>query len=150
VGLMSRAKGKVGEREIAAILRELTGWDVQRLVRQHDRDCDLDVPGWAAEVKRHATANRGDIAQWWAQAVAQAQETDWLPVLFYRANRHPWRAVWPLAAHLALQSAPMWLSYGWTVKGSVEAWVAAARELVQARVVMPASLNRCSRPREAE
>jgi hypothetical protein len=95
---MSRAKGKVGEREIAAILRELTGWNVQRLVRQHDRDCDLDVPGWAAVVKRHATAIRSDIAQRWAQAVGQAHETDRLPVLFYRANRHPWRAVWPLAA----------------------------------------------------
>jgi hypothetical protein len=131
VALMSRTKGKVGEREIAAILRDLTGWDVQRLVRQHDRDCDLDVPGWAAEVKRHATANRGDIALWWAQAVAQAQETDQLPVLFYRANRPRgarsgrWLRTWRYSRHRCGRAT----TGPW--RAASKPWGAAARELAK-------------------
>ena len=35
---MQRNKGKTGEREVAALIRELTVWDVQRRVRQHDGD----------------------------------------------------------------------------------------------------------------
>lgn len=51
---LSRTKGKAGEREIAAIVRDITGWDVRRRVRQHDSDDDLvGIPGWAPEVKRH-------------------------------------------------------------------------------------------------
>ncbi|NZA00578.1 hypothetical protein H0I39_00080 [Ottowia beijingensis] len=57
MGAMSRTKGKVGEREIAALLAELTGCDVRRRVRQHDGDSDLEgLPGWCVEVKRHARA----------------------------------------------------------------------------------------------
>lgn len=45
---MQRNKGKAGERELTGLLRDLTGWDVQRRVRQHDGDSDLvGVPGWA-------------------------------------------------------------------------------------------------------
>ena len=63
---MQRNKGAGGEREIAGIMRDLTGWDVRRRVRQHDGDSDLEgVPGWSVEVKRHRTASRGDIAGWW-------------------------------------------------------------------------------------
>lgn len=70
---MQRDKGKAGEREVAELVRELTGWDVWRRVRQHGGDSDLEgVPGWSVEIKRHRTATRGDLAQWWAQTVAQA------------------------------------------------------------------------------
>jgi hypothetical protein len=42
-----RNKGKAGERGAAALVCDLTGWDVQRRVRQHDGDSDLaGVPGW--------------------------------------------------------------------------------------------------------
>jgi Holliday junction resolvase len=99
MGQMSRAKGKSGEREIAALLRDLTGWNMRRRVRQYDGDSDLvGVPGWSIEVKRYGTASRADIARWWAQTVAQAA-TD-RPVLFYRQNRDDWRAVWPLSLEL--------------------------------------------------
>lgn len=85
MSLMQRSKGKAGEREAAALVRELTGWDVQRRVRQHDGDSDLQgVPGWSVEVKRHRTATRGDLTRWWAQTVAQAG--DLLPVLLYRVD----------------------------------------------------------------
>lgn len=125
-----RSKGAGGEREIAAVVRDLTGWDVRRRVRQHDGDTDLvGVPGWACEVKRHATAQRGDIRAWWNQAVDQAGRVSGaVPVLFFRRDRDEWRAVWPIAATLAIQHADMWTQYEYATEGSVQAWAAVARE----------------------
>lgn len=131
---MSRAKGAGGEREIAGIVRDLTGWDVRRRVRQHDGDSDLEgVPGWSVEVKRHRAATRGDIARWWAQTVAQAG--DLLPVLFYRLDRDAWRAVWPVAAAFDPKTE-IWRSYAWTADTTIEAWAAAAREHGAAAVLL--------------
>ena len=91
---MQRNKGKAGEREAAELVRELTGWDVRRRVRQHGGDSDLEgVPGWSVEVKRHRTATRAELAQWWRQAVSQSGDAR--PLLLYRADRAEWRAVWP-------------------------------------------------------
>ena len=126
----SRNKGAGGERELANLLAGLTGWDVRRRVRQHDGDSDLEgVPGWSVEVKRHARAPRASIAAWYAQSVSQAQVGGLLPVLFYRENRQPWRAVWPLSALLTQQHTGMWTDYLWTADSSVEAWASAAVEL---------------------
>lgn len=125
---MQRTKGQTGEREIAGIVRDLTGWDVRRRVRQHGGDSDLEgVPGWSVEVKRHRTATRGDIARWWQQTVAQAG--DFLPVLFYRLDRDTWRAVWPPAVTLTQQRAAHWRDYEWTADTGVAAWAAAARNV---------------------
>ncbi len=130
MGAMSRTKGQTGEREAAALIRDLTGWDVRRRVRQHDGDSDLEgVPGWSVEIKRHASASRGDIAAWWAQAVAQARPAGLLPVLLYRRDRDQWRAVWPVGVHLALQERDYWTGYEWTVEGTPDAWAAVAREI---------------------
>lgn len=130
MGAMQRTKGQTGEREAAALIRDLTGWDVRRRVRQHDGDSDLEgVPGWSVEIKRHASASRGDIRAWWAQAVAQAQRTGALPVLLYRRDRDQWRAVWPVGVHLALQECDYWTGYEWTVEGAPDAWAAVAREI---------------------
>ena len=46
----------------------------------------------------------------------------------FRVDRDEWRAVWPLAIHLGVQSAEMWDGYAWTAEGTLEAWAAAARE----------------------
>lgn len=128
MGAMQRTKGKVGEREVAALIAEHTGWEVKRRVRQHDGDSDLEgIPGWSCEVKRHASATRSEIAGWWRQAVAQAKGA-LLPVLFYRLDRDSWRAVWPAAVGLSVQCAEMWRGYEWTAEGTVEAWAAVARE----------------------
>ena len=130
MGAMSRTKGQTGEREAAALIRDLTGWDVRRRVRQHDGDSDLEgVPGWSVEIKRHASASRGDIRAWWAHSIAQARPAGLLPVLLYRRDRDQWRAVWPVAVHLGLQTAEMWTGYEWAVEGSPEAWAAVAREI---------------------
>lgn len=133
MSMMQRNKGKAGEREAAELVRELTGWDVRRRVRQHDGDSDLEgVPGWSVEVKRHRTATRGDLARWWAQAVAQAG--DLLPVLLYRVDRAQWRAVWPLAVALIHHRADCWTGFDWTADTSVQAWAAAAREALAGNV----------------
>lgn len=143
MGRAQRQKGKAGEREVAELVRDLTGWDVRRRVRQHDGDSDLTgIPGWSAEVKRHATAGRAEIAAWWRQTVAQATQvaTSYenasgsrfgalLPVLMYRKDRDEWRAVWPASVFLTGQRAEMWTEYGWTCEGTVECWAAVAREL---------------------
>ena len=130
MGAMSRTKGQTGEREAAALIRDLTGWDVRRRVRQHDGDSDLEgVPGWSVEIKRHASASRGEIRAWWAQAVAQARPAGLLPVLLYRRDRDQWRAVWPVGVHLALQERDYWTGYEWTVEGTPDAWAAVAREI---------------------
>ncbi|PQA83207.1 hypothetical protein C5F52_10925 [Limnohabitans sp. TS-CS-82] len=100
----SRNKGKCGEREAAALLSLVTGFDVRRRVRQHDGDSDLEgVPNWSIEVKRHATATAGKLSDWWAQAQEQARRTNCLPVLLYRPDRGGWRCVWPSALHLGEQ-----------------------------------------------
>lgn len=95
-----RSQSKIGESEATPLVRELTGWDARRRVRQHDGDSDLmGVPGWSIEVKRHRSASRTDIARWWAQAVTQAGEL--LPMLLCRVDRGDWRAVGPLAVGAA-------------------------------------------------
>jgi hypothetical protein len=125
---LSRNKGKAGEREAAALVRDLTGWDVRRRVRQHGGDSDLEgVPGWSVEVKRHRSATRGDLAGWWRQAATQAGVHN-VPVLLYRPDRADWRAVWPLAVLLIDQRADYWQGYEWTADTTVEAWAAAARQ----------------------
>ena len=97
---MSREKGKRGERDAAALLRELTGQDVQRRVRQHEGDADLaGLIGWSVEVKHYALATPALVAGWWRQCVEQARREGTAPLLLYRLNRQPWRAVWPAAVH---------------------------------------------------
>ncbi len=101
-GRGSRCKGQSGEREVAAIIRELTGHDVRRRVRQHAGDSDLEgLPGWSVEIKRHASTPPGKLAEWWVQCVAQAQAAQAVPVLFWRSDRAGWRCAWPAALHLA-------------------------------------------------
>lgn len=127
---MQRNKGKTGEREAADLVRQFTGWDVRRRVRQHDGDSDLEgVPGWTVEVKRHRTALAGEVAQWWSQAVAQAARAgpQHMPVLLYRADRADWRAVWPLWVVLALQELDQWAGIEWTANTTVQAWAAVVK-----------------------
>lgn len=124
----SRDKGKAGEREAAAILRDITGLDLRRRVRQDDGDSDLvGIPGWSVEVKRHATASTADVDRWWSQAVAQARWGQTLPLLIYRADRQDWRCRWPLSALLAPDA--LWDGAEWSVDTTPQAWGAVWREV---------------------
>jgi hypothetical protein len=89
-GRASRLKGQVYERELFALLSKELGSCVRRNVdqaRNGGADC-IEVPGWAIEVKRHESGFR---AEWWEQALAQAEAADCSPALAYRASRQPWR-----------------------------------------------------------
>ncbi len=102
MGSLSRTKGAAGERELAALLSELSGRDVRRRVRQHAGDSDLlGLDQWVIECKRARTAPLSLVArEWWPQAVAQARAQGAVPLLCFRADRQPWRAVWPAWVHL--------------------------------------------------
>lgn len=137
---MSRTKGQTGEREIAASIRDLTGWDVRRRVRQHDGDSDLEgVPGWSVEVTSATHARRVARSPAGGQTVAQAERAGAMPVLFFRLDRNAWRAVWPIPVNLTEQRPPMWTAYAWTAEGSVEAWAAVALELASDQPELGAS-----------
>ncbi|WP_338416377.1 hypothetical protein [uncultured Sphaerotilus sp.] len=141
MGASGNVKGKSGEREVAALLRELIGLDVRRRVSQYSQDSDLvGVPGWSVEVKRHAQVDRADLRNFWAQAVRQARGAE-LPVLFVRRDRDSWRAVWPLAAVLGVPVGD-WLDYSLTCESTPEAWAAVFREVDAARVLTPAGESR--------
>lgn len=88
----SRTKGANGEREVAKILREELGIDVQRnWAEQAARGgADILIPGWAIEVKR---CKKAMISNWWTQAAIQADYASRHPLLVYRLDRGKWRAV---------------------------------------------------------
>ena len=139
MGRMSREKGKLGERDAAALIADHLGVLVRRRVRQDGGDSDLlGVPGWTIEVKRHASVTPGDVAVWWRQAVLQAAKEGSVPVLLYRANRGAWRAVWPLSCVLVVQSKDMWEGVEWTATTSIEAWCAVVRESAMASTMCEA------------
>lgn len=125
MGAFSRSKGKRAERSVAVILRELTGWDVKRRVRNLAGESDLEgVPGWSIEVKDCTILA---IPQWWRQAVGQAHGE--YPVLFYKIPRKGWRAMWPLAAVLGVDAADEWLGEEFACTSTIEAWACVAREV---------------------
>ena len=87
-GKTSREKGKRGEREIAAILRE-NGFDGKRGVQYHGGADSPDVVGLAGihiEVKR---VERLDLTKAMAQSIKDMGDNE-IPVVFHRKSREPW------------------------------------------------------------
>jgi len=91
----SRTKGAAGEREFAKMIHDHLGLEVTRNLDQtRDGGYDLlGIPGWAVEVKRYKTAGRSERREWWQQSLAQARDAGLLPVVIYRLDRQPWRAM---------------------------------------------------------
>ncbi len=92
MGKMSKNKGKVGEREVAALLRKF-GFEARRGVQYQGGegapDVKHNIPGVHIEVKRT------EQFPLWA-AMDQAKEDGFLqdaPVVFHRKNGKPWVAV---------------------------------------------------------
>lgn len=90
----SRRKGVAGERELVGRLREWLGPLVRRCwERAQAGGHDLDVPGWAGEVKRYKAIA---LHRWFDQAVEQAVRHHagtgevLKPVLFHREDRGEW------------------------------------------------------------
>jgi Holliday junction resolvase len=94
MGKMSREKGKVGEREVAGILRDY-GYDCRRGQQFCGANGDADVvglPGIHIEVKRVEKLNLYDAVD---QAKRDAKEEE-LPAVFHRKNRCDWLVTMPL------------------------------------------------------
>jgi len=87
----SREKGKTGEREAARILSELFDVPVRRSQQFSGENGDADLvglPGVHVEVKRR---ERGNVANWMDQAIADAVVED-VPLVVHRANGREWLA----------------------------------------------------------
>lgn len=92
-GRMSRNKGAAGERELAKILADELGVDVKRKLGQaRDGGDDIQVGKYRLEVKRREALRLDD---WCQQIEVAARPGEW-PVVVYRRNGQPWRAVVPL------------------------------------------------------
>ena len=101
----SRTKGKVGELELANILKDELRLEVRRNLEQTAvGGYDLNVlwppgyAGWAVECKRARTAR---VKDWWQQTALQASRAvehgvPPKPVLIYRLDRQPWFAMMSL------------------------------------------------------
>jgi Holliday junction resolvase len=89
MGAMQRRKGMRGENDLATMLTERLGATVKRRLSQsRDGGHDLEMDGWALEVKR---ASDPQIKKWWLQTLDQS--SDLKPALAYRLDRHDWRFI---------------------------------------------------------
>jgi hypothetical protein len=83
MGAMQRRKGRAGEQEVAALIRDWTGLDIRRNWQAQSAEGGADltgIDGWAVEVK-FADLFR---AAWWTQTCEQAERAGAAPVLIYR------------------------------------------------------------------
>lgn len=87
-GRMGRRKGKVAEREVAAILTAY-GFEARRDGRLAD-DLQHNIAGVHLEVKRREQLA---LPAWWRQT--QRDAGDRIPVLLYRRSGEPWHAMMP-------------------------------------------------------
>lgn len=100
MGKMSKTKGKVGEREVAALLREY-GFVGQRGVQYQGGKDSADVlglPGYHIEVKR---VERFDLEAAMDQARTDAAGAA-VPVVFHRKSKRDWVVVLDARAFLQL------------------------------------------------
>lgn len=89
------AKDERGAQQAAALLRDLTGHQVER-----GAGADLvGLPCWCIKVARVKTCRPAMLARWWVDAVQQAQLAGRVPLLLVRADRGEWSARWPAAVH---------------------------------------------------
>jgi hypothetical protein len=97
VGASERRKGAEGEREVAAIFRDvMPDKAVQRAAggaRQESGDL-IRVPGALVSVKRHETLR---LPLWTREAAELADPLGLVPIIAYRRSREAWRADLPLA-----------------------------------------------------
>ncbi len=130
----SRRKGEAGEREAALLLQDLLGTAVVRnLTQTRDGGHDLiGIAGWSVEVKRAAKPR---IAEWWAQAARQANGAR--PVLIYRIDRRPWRAVIALRDVVPGFEGQPRDDLTWTLEASLEVFAALVREALPTATVEP-------------
>lgn len=124
----SRAKGAAGEREFIKELGLYLGDQMMKRNLEQTRVGGHDIvglDGWAIEVKRYKAIKEGDIANFWEQAVEQAQRVGAKPVLAYREDFRSWRVRVPLSL---LQPEACWTGVEWTAEINIEAFAWLVRE----------------------
>lgn len=102
MGASSRNKGAAGERELIRAIEEWTGIRLERNLSQafgggHDL---IGLDHWAIECKRYREITYGDKAEFWRQAVEQANKVRKVPAVCFRADRQPWRVLVPYPTDL--------------------------------------------------
>ena len=102
-GRSARAKGAVGERELANLLRDTYGYDVHRgMVFCGESDL-VGLKGIHPEVKR---VERLNIHEAMAQAIREAEKRqDGLPTVFFRRSRGEWLVCQQLTSWIDLYGA---------------------------------------------
>lgn len=99
--LNSREKGKRGEREAAAFIRE-HGFEARRGCQfkggEDSEDVTHSIPGVHLEVKRQ---EKLQLWAWIAQAQAEAKEGN-VPVVMFKRNRGEWQVCLPAEDFLRL------------------------------------------------
>lgn len=101
MGSKSQRKGRAGEIELAAILRE-HGYDVQPgAALNYGTEPDLrGLPGIHIECKRCEAIR---LNEWLQQAIRDSEKfRDGLPAVFHRRNRQPWLVTMRLSDWLKL------------------------------------------------
>lgn len=102
---MSRTKGKVGEREVAQLLRD-HGFPARRGVQYHGGPDSPDViglPGFHVEVKRVEAFRLYEALE---QAKGERRPGD-IPAVFHRPNMRPWVVVLEASDFLSLVRAAL-------------------------------------------
>lgn len=92
VAASQRRKGAAGERELAKLFADELGVQTCRNLEQsRDGGCDLDMPGFAIECKRHKSIS---VAKWLRQAQKGAKVGDFVMV-WMREDGGKWFAAIP-------------------------------------------------------
>jgi Holliday junction resolvase len=93
-GRMARNKGARGENELASILTDELGFEVKRKLGQaRDGGDDIQLGKYRIEVKRREALRLDD----WCQQIEKVCDVQEVPIVAYRRNGQPWRAVVPMA-----------------------------------------------------
>jgi Holliday junction resolvase len=98
----SKIKGKIGELELAAFLREHGFEEARRGVQYSGGNDSPDIvglPGFHIECKR---TERGSLYDWLAQAQSDAAGSGRVPFVAHRKNRREWVAILGLEDFLNL------------------------------------------------
>ena len=119
----NRTRGHSGEREAVNLIKDNLGIDCSRNLDQtRDGGCDIILPGWAVEVKRCRKVTEPLKRSWWAQAHRQAEAMQLEPVVLFRADRAPWKALVALPEYFDRDDQRS------VVEMDIELWFAMARE----------------------
>ena len=139
-GAFSRNKGAAFEREVAAALRDHTGFKFERNLEQvrKERQGDLvtDDPAWPFVIEcKRAAGPGGRMMQWRRQAMVAAREAGKLPVLIYRYDRGHMRAAMPLPV---IMGKPEWRETDeWADIAIIGFAYVAAEIMASPRVIVP-------------